>query len=100
MSKTVSTRLEEEEIEKLNQIAKEKHMDRSSLIRNFLFLKVLQPTNYYQCQPNWNDISLGLTDLKVNEYFKNYCHKCGDAQVIKNVLLSPQSHSRADYPSN
>nr|MDO8112520.1 hypothetical protein [Candidatus Sigynarchaeota archaeon] len=36
MSKTVSTRMEEEEIQKLNAIANEEHLDRSALIRKFV----------------------------------------------------------------
>ena len=40
MSKTVSTRLEENEIQKLNDIANEEHIDRSALIRKFLLDQV------------------------------------------------------------
>lgn len=53
MSKTVSTRLKDEEVEILNQIAKEEHMDRSSLIRKFLLKQIEQfnmqkMAGYYQ----------------------------------------------------
>ena len=53
MSKTVSSRLEEEEVRILNQIAKEEHMDRSSLIRKFLLSQIEQfnmkkMANYYR----------------------------------------------------
>ena len=40
MSKTVSTRLEEGEIQKLNDIANEEHLDRSALIRKFVLDQV------------------------------------------------------------
>ncbi|MHA1449219.1 MAG: hypothetical protein ACTSP4_07350 [Candidatus Hodarchaeales archaeon] len=36
MTKTVSTRLDEEELERLNEIARIENIDRSSLIRKFL----------------------------------------------------------------
>ena len=36
MSKTVSTRLNEDEKEKLDQISNEEHIDRSTLIRKFI----------------------------------------------------------------
>jgi metal-responsive CopG/Arc/MetJ family transcriptional regulator len=42
MSKTVSTRLEEEEIKKLNEISKEEHVDRSGLIRKFILDQMKQ----------------------------------------------------------
>jgi predicted HTH domain antitoxin len=42
MSKTVSTRLDEEEIKKLNEISKEEHVDRSGLIRKFLLDQMKQ----------------------------------------------------------
>ena len=53
MRKTVSSRLEEEEVRILNQIAKEEHMDRSSLIRKFLLSQIEQfnmkkMANYYR----------------------------------------------------
>jgi predicted HTH domain antitoxin len=40
VSKTVSTRLDENEIQKLNEIANEEHLDRSALIRKFLLDQV------------------------------------------------------------
>lgn len=40
MSKTVSSRLEDEEIEQLNQIASEESIDRSTLIRKFLLQQI------------------------------------------------------------
>ncbi len=53
MRKSVSSRLEEEEVQILNQIAKEEHMDRSSLIRKFLLSQIEQfqmkkMADYYQ----------------------------------------------------
>ena len=40
MSKTISTRLSEEEVQKLEQIAAKEKLDRSSLIRKFLLQKL------------------------------------------------------------
>ncbi|MBN2154220.1 MAG: hypothetical protein JW839_22385 [Candidatus Lokiarchaeota archaeon] len=42
MSRTVSTRLDEDEIKKLNEISKEEHVDRSGLIRKFLLDQMKQ----------------------------------------------------------
>lgn len=36
MTKTISTRLDEDELKRLNEIAEEENIDRSSLIRKFL----------------------------------------------------------------
>ncbi|OLS15946.1 MAG: hypothetical protein RBG13Loki_0423 [Promethearchaeota archaeon CR_4] len=44
MSKTVSTRLENEEIERLNEIVAEEKIDRSALIRKFLLQKMEEYT--------------------------------------------------------
>jgi predicted HTH domain antitoxin len=40
MTNVVSTRLDEKEIEELNQISKKERMDRSSLIRKFLLAQI------------------------------------------------------------
>lgn len=40
MANVVSTRLDEKEIEELNQISEKEHMDRSSLIRKFLLVQI------------------------------------------------------------
>ncbi|HME53970.1 MAG TPA: hypothetical protein VKM55_17220 [Candidatus Lokiarchaeia archaeon] len=40
MSKTLSAQLEEKEIQKLNEIANEEHLDRSAMIRKFLLDQV------------------------------------------------------------
>jgi predicted HTH domain antitoxin len=53
MTKTVSTRLNDEEVELLNKIAEEENIDRSSLIRKFVldkmkFYKIQQMAKYYQ----------------------------------------------------
>ena len=40
MSKTISTRLSEKEVQKLEQIAAKEKLDRSSLIRKFLLQKL------------------------------------------------------------
>lgn len=40
MSKTISTRLSEEEVQKLEQIANKEKLDRSALIRKFLLQKL------------------------------------------------------------
>ncbi len=42
MSKIVCLKLDEEEVNILNQIAKEEHMDRSSLIRKFFLSQIEQ----------------------------------------------------------
>ncbi|MGQ4873685.1 MAG: UPF0175 family protein [Promethearchaeia archaeon] len=40
MSKTISTRLDEKDVKKLEEIAKEESLDRSALIRKFLLQKI------------------------------------------------------------
>ena len=40
MSKTISARLEEEEIDRLNQIAQIEHIDRSALVRKFILNQI------------------------------------------------------------
>ncbi|HUX98279.1 MAG TPA: DUF6290 family protein [Candidatus Deferrimicrobium sp.] len=60
MSKTVSTRLNDEEVELLNKIAKEENMDRSSLIRKF----VLDKMKVYQMQKMAKYYQQGLVSLQ------------------------------------
>jgi len=40
LSKTISTRLDEKDVKKLEEIAKEESLDRSALIRKFLLQKI------------------------------------------------------------
>jgi predicted HTH domain antitoxin len=53
MSKTISTRIEDEDAEKLEKIAKKENIDRSALIRKFILQKlkeyeIKQMTELYQ----------------------------------------------------
>jgi len=60
MSKTVSTRLNDEEVELLNAIAQEENMDRSSLIRKF----VLDKMKGYQMQKLAKYYQQGVVSLQ------------------------------------
>lgn len=53
MSKPISTRLEEDEIKALNEIAEREHMDRSALLRKFILTqlheyKMRDAADYYR----------------------------------------------------
>lgn len=64
MSKTVSSRLNEEEVKILNQIAKEEHMNRSSLIRKFLLSQIEQ----FQMKKMANFYRKGIVSLQEAAY--------------------------------
>jgi len=40
MSKTISTRIDDEDAEKLEKIAKKENIDRSALVRKFILQKI------------------------------------------------------------
>jgi predicted HTH domain antitoxin len=60
MSKTVSSRLEDEEIQQLNEIADDESIDRSTLIRKFL----LQQMKEYQMKKVAEYYRKGLMSLQ------------------------------------
>ncbi len=60
MSKTVSTRLENDEIERLNEIVAEEKIDRSALIRKF----VLQKMEEYKMRKEAEYYRKGLKSLQ------------------------------------
>lgn len=70
MSKTVSSRLEDEEIEQLNEIAHDESIDRSTLIRKFL----LQQIREYKMK-------------KVAEYYRKGIMSLQEAATKVNVSL-------------
>jgi len=60
MSKTISIRLNEEEVELLNAIAQEENIDRSSLVRKF----VLDKIKVYQMQKMAKHYQQGVVSLQ------------------------------------
>ena len=69
MSITVSSRLEEDEVQILNQIANEEHMDRSSLIRKFLLTQIEQ----FQMKKMAAYFQKGIVSLQEAAYQAQFC---------------------------
>ena len=70
MSKTVSTRLNEKELKKLEEITNEEHMDRSSLIRRF----ILEQIKLHEMK-------------KVSEYYRKGIMSLQEAATNANVSI-------------
>jgi len=88
MSKTVSSRLKDEEVQILNQIAKEEHMDRSSLIRKFLLSQIEQ----FQMKKMANFYRKGIVSLQEAAYqAKVTVYQMMDYIVEKKIFPPPQS---------
>jgi predicted HTH domain antitoxin len=64
MSKTVSTRLNEDEKEKLDQISNEEHIDRSTLIRKF----IIEQLKLYEMKKKGELYRKGLVSLQEAAY--------------------------------
>ncbi len=88
MSKTVSSRLNDEEVQILNQIAKEEHMDRSSLIRKFLLSQIEQ----FQMKKMANYYRKGIVSMQEAAYQANVTvYQMMDYFAEKKILPPPQS---------
>ena len=70
MSKTVSTRLKEKELKKLEEITNEEHLDRSSLIRRF----ILEQIKLHEMK-------------KVSEYYRKGIMSLQEAATEANVSI-------------
>ena len=97
MSKKVSSRLNDEEVQILNQIAKEEHMDRSSLIRKFLLSQIEQ----FQMKKMANFYRKGIVSLQEAAYqAKVTIYQMMDYITEKKIFPPPQSDEEIQQDIN